>query len=197
MRFVKKENLRLKEEIIRLKKWQTLAIKNSRENNAFKKLLNSTSINSNVIKTAAVISQSPNIYAKIITINAGQQNNIEVDFAAVNERGLVGKVLLVSNNNSKILLINDQNSSIPVKLINKDFFAIMNGTPDGKYLISSFIKDDKMPKIGDILVTSGNANVYPKDILVGKIVSIIDNNILALPFVNFQNIEFVQIIKNK
>ena len=78
MRFVKKENLRLKEEIIRLKKWQTLAIKNSRENNAFKKLLNSTSINSNVIKTAAVISQTPNIYAKIITINAGQQNNIEV-----------------------------------------------------------------------------------------------------------------------
>ena len=73
----------------------------------------------------------------------------------------------------------------------------MNGTPDGKYLISSFIKDDKMPKIGDILVTSGNANVYPKDILVGKIISIIDNNILALPFVNFQNIEFVQIIKNK
>ena len=39
LQFVKKENLRLKEEIIRLKKWQTLAIKNSRENNAFKNLL--------------------------------------------------------------------------------------------------------------------------------------------------------------
>ena len=108
----------------------------------------------------------------------------------------MGKVLLVSNNNSKILLINDQNSSIPVKLINKDFFAIMSGTPNGKYLKSSFIKDDKMPNIGDILVTSGNANIYPKDILVGKIVSVTDNSILALPFVNLQNIEFVQIIKN-
>ena len=58
--------------------------------------------------------------------------------------------------------------------MNKDFFAIMSGTSEGKYLISSFIKDDKMPNIGDILVTSGNANIYPKDILVGKIVSIID-----------------------
>ena len=47
---------------------------------------------------------------------------------------------------------------------------------DGKYLISSFIKDDKMPNIGDILVTSGNANIYPKDILVGKIINIIDNS---------------------
>ena len=68
LRFVKKENLRLKEEIIRLKKWQLLAIKNSRENSVFKKLLNSTSANTNVIKTAAVISQSPNIYAKMINL---------------------------------------------------------------------------------------------------------------------------------
>ena len=101
------------------------------------------------------------------------------------------ELFLNNNNDIKLIIFGNKN------LINKDFFAIMSGTPDGKYLISSFIKDDKMPKIGDILVTSGNANVYPKDILVGKIISIIDNNILALPFVNFQNIEFVQIIKNK
>ena len=45
---------------------------------------------------------------------------------------------------------------------------------NGKFLISAFIKDDKMPNIGDILVTSGNANIFPKDILVGKIVDITD-----------------------
>ena len=44
------DNLRLKEEIIRLKKWQILAIKNSRENKVFKRLLNSTSHNVEIIK---------------------------------------------------------------------------------------------------------------------------------------------------
>ena len=105
LRFVKKENLRLKEEIIRLKRWQTLAIKNSRENNVFKKLLNSTSLNTKVLKTAVVTSQSPTIYSKIITINAGLKHQIEQDLAVINERGLVGKILSVSNNYSKILLI--------------------------------------------------------------------------------------------
>ena len=43
IRYLEGENLKLKQEIIRLKKWQTLAIKNTRENRVFKRLLNSTS----------------------------------------------------------------------------------------------------------------------------------------------------------
>ena len=198
LRFVQQENLKLKEEIIRLKKWQTLSIKNFRENKAYKKLLNSTSNNYKVVKTAVVTSQSPNIYSKTIVINAGRNHQVNNNFAVVNERGLVGKVLSASINNSKILLINDQNSSIPVKLMDQNFFAIMNGSSDGKYLISAFIKDDKMPNIGDILVTSGNANILPKDILVGKIIGINnDKSIIALPFVDLSNLEFVQVINNK
>ena len=47
--FLKSENLKLKQEILRLKKWQILAIKNQRENEAFKKLLNTTTNNINII----------------------------------------------------------------------------------------------------------------------------------------------------
>ena len=68
---------------------------------AYKKLLNSTSNNTNVIKTAAVTAQSPNIYMKTIVINAGKNHQIDQNFAVINERGLVGKILSVSNNNSK------------------------------------------------------------------------------------------------
>ena len=197
LRFVQQQNIKLKEEIIRLKKWQTLSIQNVRENNAYKQLLNSTSNNMNVIKTAAVTAQSPNIYMKTIVINAGKNHQLDKSFAVINERGLVGKILSVSNNNSKVLLINDTNSSIPVKLMNQNLFAIMNGSKNGKFLISTFINDDKMPNIGDILVTSGNANVFPKDILVGKIIDITDTSIIALPFVDLKNLEFVQVINNK
>ena len=66
--------------------------------------------------------------------------------AVINERGLVGKVISSSKNNSRILLINDQNSSVPVINMSKSFNAIIKGTPDGKYLTSSFVKDNKKPK---------------------------------------------------
>ena len=115
IQYLENENLQLKEEIIRLKKWQTLAIKNSRENRVFKKLLNSTSHQVDIIKTASVINQTPGLYSKQVTINAGLNYNIVKDLAVINEKGLVGKTILSTNSNSKILLINDSSSSVPVK----------------------------------------------------------------------------------
>ena len=150
----------------------------------------------NVVKTAAVTAQSSNIYMKTIIINAGKNHQLDNNFAVINERGLVGKTILISKNKSKVMLINDQNSSIPVKSTNREFYAIVNGSSDGKYLISSFVKNNNTPLVGDTLVTSGNANIFPRDILVGRIVNISDGKFIALPFVDFKNLEFVQIIKN-
>ena len=190
-------NLRLKEEVIRLKKWQTLAIKNSRENRVFKLLLNSTSHNVEIVKTASVINQSPSMYTKLATINAGLRENINKDMAVINEKGLVGKTIYSSNQNSKILLINDLSSSIPVKTLSDNSYSILRGSPNGEFLISSFTQDNKMPKIGDLLITSGNANIFPRDILVAKVIKVNQDHYLALPYVDFNNLNYVQIIKSK
>ena len=72
----------------------------------------------------------------------------------------------------------------------------MKGSSDGKYLNSSFIKDISHPLVGDILITSGTAGIYPKNILVAKVISLSDEKVIALPFVDTKYIEFVQIIKN-
>ena len=196
-RFLEKENLKFREEIIRLKKWQTLALKNQRENSAYKKLLNSTTSNINIFKTAAVISRSPNIYAKTIIINVGLNQGISEDMPVINERGLVGKIISTSGNKSKVILINDPNFSAPVKTISNKFYAIIKGTSNGRYLTSAFIKDEKKPKIGDILITSGSTKNFPKDILVGKVIKVSEEVFLALPYVDFDNIEFVQVINTK
>ena len=196
LRNFERENYKLKQEIKRLKKWQTIAIQNSRENRAYKKLLNSTSDTFKVLKTTSVISQSPSIYSKTVIINAGSNYGIKDNHAVINERGLVGKIISVSKNNSKVLLINDQNSSVPVTVFGKEIFAIMKGSSDGKYLISSFVKDEEKFKKGDILLTSGNGNIFPKDTLVGKIIKIKDKEITAIPFTDLYNLEFLQVIDN-
>jgi len=194
---IETENLRLKEEIIRLKKWQTLAIKNSRENRVFKKLLNSTSHNVEIIKTASVISQSQSFFLKLITINAGLENNILENMAVINEKGLIGKTVFASNKNSRILMINDSSSSIPVKTLSDNSYSILRGTNEGKLLISSFIKDTELPKVGDLLVTSGNAKIFPRDILVAKVIKVNEDHYFALPYVDFKNLNYVQVVKSK
>ena len=191
------QNLKLKEELIRLKKWQTLAIKNSRENKVFKRLLNSTSHNVDIIKTASVINQSPGIYSKLISINAGMNYNIDRNLAVINEKGLVGKTIFSSQNNSKVLLISDPSSSIPVRTLSNNSFSILSGSANDNFLISSFNKDNKLPRVGDLLVTSGNAKIFPRDILVAKVIKVNQDHYIALPYVDFNNLNYVQVVKSK
>ena len=197
LRNIQSENIRLKEEIVRLKKWQTLALNNLTENTAYKKLLNSTSNEMNLIKTASIKIQASNIYSNTAIINAGIEDKIKKDYPVINERGLIGKILSVTDKNSKVLLINNQNSSVPVKILNKDFYAVVKGASNGKHLVSSFIKDDTKAKVGDVLITSGNGNIYPMNILVGKIIGIKNEKIVALPYADLYNLKYVQILNNK
>ena len=197
IQYLENENLQLKEEIIRLKKWQTLAIKNSRENRVFKKLLNSTSHQVDIIKTASVINQTPGLYTKQVTINAGLNYNIVKDLAVINEKGLVGKTILSTNYNSKVLLINDSSSSIPVKTLSDNSYSMLTGTADGKFLISSYTQNNQLPRLGDLLVTSGNAKIFPRDILVAKVIKVNADHYIALPYVDFNNLNYLQVVKSK
>ena len=197
IQYLENENFKLKEEIIRLKKWQTLAIKNSRENRVFKKLLNSTSHHVDIIKTASVINQTPGLYTKQVTINAGLNYNIVKDLAVINEKGLVGKTILSTNSNSKVLLINDSSSSVPVKTLSDNSYSMLTGSSDGKFLISSYTQNNQLPRLGDLLVTSGNAKIFPRDILVAKVIKVNPDNYIALPYVDFNNLNYLQVVKSK
>ena len=194
---LKFENKILQEEIIRLKKWQSLAIQNSRENKVLKNLLNATDNNLKLIKTASLVNRNDLFFSKIINVNAGLNSKIQTNMTAINERGLIGKVIQTTSKNSRILLLTDPNLSISIKTISDGIFSLLSGAGDNKHLVSSFIKDDKMPKLGDIVVTSGTAQIFPVDILVGKINKIEKNRFYVLPFVDFKNIDYVQIVTSE
>ena len=194
---LKFENKLLQEEIIRLKKWQSLAIQNSRENKVLKKLLNATDNNLKLVKTASLINRNDTFYSKLININAGYDNGIKKNMIAINERGLIGKIVQTNPNNSRVLLLTDPNISISVKTISNGIFSLLSGFGDNQYLVSSFIKDDKMPRIGDIVVTSGTAQIFPVDLLVGKIAKVEEDRFYVLPFVDFNNIDYVQVVTSK
>ena len=196
-RNLKVENKILKEEIMRLKKWQALAIHNSSENRVLKKLLNATNNNLSLVKTASILTRNDFMYSKMVKINAGLKDGVIKEMAVINHRGLVGRTVDTSINNSKVLLLTDPNSSISIKTISNENYSLVRGADDGVHLVSAFMKDEKMPKVGDLVVTSGSAQVFPADILVGKIVKIVKNNFYVLPFVNFKNIDYVQVVETK
>ena len=141
--------------------------------------------------------QSPIIYSNLITINAGLNFNVDKNLAVINEKGLVGKTIFSTNKNSQVLLINDPSSSIAVKTLSDNSYSILTGTNNGKYLKSSFSQDNKLPSVGDLLVTSGNAKIFPRDILVAKVIKVYNEYYIAIPYVDFDNLNYVQIVHSK
>jgi len=196
-RNLKTENYILKEEIMRLKKWQTLAIHNNLENKVLKKLLNSTDSNLTLVKTASLVSRNDFMFSKMININAGLKDGVINNMAVLNYRGLVGRTVDTNIDNSRVLLLTDPNSSIAVKTISNTNYSLLHGAEDGIRLVSAFNKDEKLPKLGDLVVTSGSAQVFPSNILVGKIVEVTKEKFYVLPFVDFKNIDYVQVVENK
>ena len=196
-RNLKFENNILKEEIMRLKKWQTLAIHNNSENKVLKKLLNSTDKNLTLVKTASLISRNDFMFSKMININAGLKEGIINDMAVVNYRGLLGRTIDTSVSSTRVLLLTDPNSSIAVKTISNENHSLLQGSKDGIHLVSSFNKEEQLPKVGDLVVTSGSAQIFPSNILVGKIVKVTKEKFYVLPFVDFKKIDYVQVVEIK
>ena len=194
---LKVENNILKEEVMRLKKWQALAVHNNSENKVLKKLLNSTDNNLTLVKTASLVSRNDFMFSRMININTGLKDGVINDMAVVNYRGLVGRTVDTSVGNTRVLLLTDPNSSIAIKTIANDNYSLLQGADDGVHLVSAFSKGEKLPKIGDLVVTSGSAQIFPPNILVGKIVEVRKDNFLVLPFVDFKNIDYVQVVENK
>ena len=189
--------MRLKEEIVRLKQWQTLSIRLIDENKAYKKLLNVSDENLQLQQTLRVLSETPNLFINAIQLNAGENKNIINNSTVINERGLVGRIIDVGKLSSRALLITDINSSIPVMDIDQNIYAIIKGQSNNYLLKLKFIKENQKPKVGQILVTSGNAGVFPRNIAVGKIFKIEKNEVFAKPFVNFKKLNFVNVVTEK
>tara|TARA_B100001123_G_scaffold181387_1_gene207795 strand:- start:165 stop:995 length:831 start_codon:yes stop_codon:yes gene_type:complete len=191
------ENNRLKNEIKKLKEWRTLSIKLVNENNAYKKLLNIEDDNIELSHTVRVISKSSEVFVNSIQIGAGSKNKIKNNSVAINENGLVGRVIGVGKNTSRILLVSDINSNVPVEVFNRDIQAILTGHTSKKLLKLKFIKDNAKISVGQMLVTSGNAGIFPPNLIVGRVFNIVDNEIYVKSFVDFENLDFVQIVNKK
>ena len=192
-----KENQILEEEIRRLKQWQVLSLRLINENKAYKKLLDVNDESLELHQTVKVLTKSPGLFTNMIQINGGKNKNIKNNSTVINERGLVGRIINVGSFTSRTLLINDINSSIPVTNLNQDIDAIIKGQSDSNLLKLKFIRENLNPKVGQILVTSGNAGIFPKNIGVGKVYKIEKGEVFVKPFVNFNKLDFVSVVTEK
>ena len=193
---LREENIRLKSEVRKLKVINSKASSQELELLELRQLLKVLPERKNKIITGRAITAPGGVFANTILINAGENFGIKVGQPAISSLGLVGYVVNVSLKTSRILLLIDINSMIPVYLTNSNWPAVVQGQ-SGKLLKLKFLSSKAKPIDGEVVQTSGHGDRLPPGINVGKIVKSFSGKFYVKPIVDFQRLTYISIITNK
>lgn len=186
------EHLRQENEELFLLKDKMKALK--AENKILKKLLHHIDLPQIKSYTARVIAENGDAFANSLIIYLGKEApNIKRGYAVVNNRGLIGRIDIVSGNYARVTLLTDINSKIPVVSQKSRDRGILTGNNTNEL---SLIFTPLLAELhkGDLLVTSGIGGGLPPDIPVARIKRVGVENITAVPLFSASSLEIVKII---
>ena len=145
------------------------------ENKELKELINDYVSSSNKI-LAKIIVDHNSPFLKSIIINKGSKDSIKIGTNIYDQSYLVGKVIEVNYKTSRVLLLSDLNSNVPVTIAPQNIQAIITGT-GSNYGQIKYIKDGFLEEFTEdsIVYTSGTGAIFKSGIPIGKLSSI-DNN---------------------
>jgi rod shape-determining protein MreC len=128
---------------------------------------------------AQLVLDSGGPFTRTLVANAGADHGVRVGYIAVNENGLVGRVVSVGRRSARVLMLDDYNSRIPVMGEASRVRAVMAGQANqapelltGPFEVQSprldFIVGAQSLREGERIVTSGDGGLYPRGLPVGE-----------------------------
>lgn len=185
----------LREENAELKRQLAASTELEIDNLRLKNLLKIKDGTVSTITASRIVSDSNSPFFKSMLINSGTNDGVRKGHAVVNEEGVIGRTINVASNSSRVLLLNDINSRIPVKFAETGVNVILAGDNSQRLKIN-FMPPEEKVSIGDVVLTSGMGGVFPPDLPVGKVSEITDlGEIKIEPAINLNRLNYVSVIE--
>lgn len=147
---------------------------------------------------ARVVGKDPSFWFQTLIVDRGENDGVLTGMVARSFRGVVGQVVQVSDNYSKILLANAPSSAIDSIVQNSRVRGILKGAGEQGYTLQYVLKNAKV-KVGDQIVTAGIGGVFPSGITLGTVSKVHSKrrgmflDIMVEPAVDFSRMEFLYI----
>ncbi|MBN9343352.1 MAG: rod shape-determining protein MreC [Holosporales bacterium] len=162
------KNKKLEIKLKQMEEWALKAHALALENQQLRQLLKISPDPQMSYITAPVLGIVQAPYTKTIVLGAGSKKGIKLRQPVVMGQHIVGRIVEVSEQASRVLLIQDVNSHIPVILEKSKVQGIASGN-DESHLIIKFFEMEAKAEIGELIFTSGVGGIYPKGYLVGRV----------------------------
>ena len=188
------ELARVKEENERLLQWQTVARRLEAENAAFRSLLSAKIETSSFVVAARVVADAGGPFVRTVLLNAGRRDGVAKGQAVVNAEGMVGRIAEVGERSSRVLLLSDLNSRVPVVNERSGQRGVLAGD-NSEWPQLVFLPNQAQVQPGDPIVTSGHGGLLPPGLPIGIVASTGDGGVRVQPLVNWHRLEFVRVVR--
>ena len=161
------------------------------ENQRLKNLLKVQEVDYVKKITARILIDAYKDAGSLIYIDVGKKNGLKINDLVFNEKGLLGRIIELGQNSSKVLTIFDKNSVVPVVSVNtKQSFFVQGGN---KRLELKHIEKKFGLKHGELVVSTDAAGYFKEGIKIGRVVKTL-NEVFVLPFAKKTDSIYVNVL---
>ena len=176
-----------------LQDWEQQARTLKAENDSLRALLKMTPNPRVAFISAPVIADASSGFVRGVIALAGRQNGVVKGQAAMVGNGLVGRVQDVGERVSRVMLLTDINSRLPILIERTRDQAILAGNNSDQPDINYLPRDADI-KVGDRVITSGIGGAFPAGLPVGEVADIANGKVYVQPFADLGRLEFIRMV---
>ncbi|MCY4207770.1 MAG: rod shape-determining protein MreC [Roseovarius sp.] len=189
------QNMELRRELQKMKAWKEAALQLEQQNARLLDLNNVQLSSKFTWVSGVVLADSGSPFRQSVLINVGSRDGIIDGWAAMDALGLVGRISGVGKTTSRIILLTDPFSLIPVTIQPSGQKAILAGDNTvAPYL--DFIEAAEQVKPGDRVITSGDGGVFPSDLLIGQVAQDSEGRMRVRLSADIGRLEFLRVLRN-
>jgi rod shape-determining protein MreC len=198
LRGARRENVALKANLERLEEVGRVGEEFRRENLRLRDLLELQRSLEIPSLAAEVMSLGVSSQARTALINRGSKDGVKRDMPVISRKGVVGRVIAVGSGMAKVQLLIDPNSGVAGIFQRTRGQGMVVGVGD-RGCRMDYVSDLEDVAVGDVVVTSGLDEIYPKGVTVGVVFSVAEGdqltkNIFIRPEVDFRHLEEVLVL---
>ncbi|ODM42349.1 rod shape-determining protein MreC [Cereibacter johrii] len=189
------QNQELRRELQQMKAWKEAALQ-LEQKNARLLDLNQVRLDPKLTHvTGVVLADSGSPFRQSVLLNVGARDGIRDGWATMDGIGLVGRISGVGRTTSRVILLTDTSSRIPVTVQPSGQRALLTGDNSPSPPLEFLDKPD-LVRPGDRVVTSGDGGVFPADLLVGQVAQGPDRRLRVRLAADYGRLEFLRVLRS-
>ncbi|GAB4264120.1 MAG: rod shape-determining protein MreC [Pararhodobacter sp.] len=146
--------------------------------------------------TGVVMADAGSPYRQSVLINVGARDGIVDGWAVMDGLGLAGRIAGVGQRSSRVILLTDSNSRVPVLVQPSGQRALLSGDNSPRPVLD-FVENPEALRPGDRVVSASDGGVFPPGLLVGEVVQDADGRLRVMLAADYGRLDFLRVLRSR